>query len=128
VEIVMKVKKLLGKNLNRVNTISPDAPVSKAIKLMSKKETNVLVVSDNGKIVGILTDADYDRKVILKGKKSRYTLVREIMTTKVISTNPNQTLSKCLSLMTKNHFRHLPVTENEELIGLLSIEDIRRNT
>jgi CBS domain-containing protein len=124
----MKVKKLLAKNGIKVNTISPDAIVSDALKLMSKKETDALVVSDNGEMVGILTETDYDRKVILKGKKSKYTRVKDIMTSNVISTTPKQKVNKCLSVMTKNNFQHMPVLENDHLVGLLSIEDIKKYT
>jgi CBS domain-containing protein len=126
--MIMKVKKLLSKKGKQVSTISPDVKVSDAVKLMSKKEIDALIVSDNGKMVGILTAADYDRKVILKGKKSKYTQVRDIMTSKVISTTPQQKLNKCLSMMTKNHFHHLPVLENDHVVGLLSIDDIKKYT
>lgn len=122
----MKVKKLLSKNGHKVNTISPDAVVSDAMKIMSKKETDALVVSDNGKMVGILTEADYDHKVILKGKKSRYTQVRDIMTSKVIHATPKQKLNKCLSMMTKNRVHHLPVLEDDRLVGLLSLDEIKK--
>ena len=124
----MKVKKLLGKNGHKVNTISPDALVSDAMKLMSEKEINALVVSENGKMVGILSEEDYARKVILKGKKDKKIRVRDIMTSDVIYTTPKQKLDKCLSLMVKNRFHHLPVLENDRLVGLLSIEDIKKNT
>ena len=126
--MIVKVKKLLGKKKHKVNTISPDAKVSDALKLMSKKKTNALVVSESGKMVGILSEEDYARKVILKGKKAKKFLVRDIMTSDVIYTTPKQKLDKCLSLMVKNRFHHLPVLENDRLVGLLSIEDIKRNT
>jgi len=124
----MKVKKLLGKKGHKVNTISPDAPVSDAMKLMSKKKVNTLVVSENEKMVGILSEEDYARKVILKGRKAKKIQVRDIMTSKVIYTTPNQKLDKCLSLMVKNRIHHLPVLENDRLVELLSIEDIKKNT
>ena len=124
----MKVKKLLGNKPKKVSTVSPDTSVFDAMKLMSKKETDALVVSENGKMVGIITSSDYDRRVILKGKKSKYTQVRDIMTSKVMYTSPKQKLDKCLSMMTNNRFHHLPVLENDRLVGLLSIEDIRKYT
>jgi CBS domain-containing protein len=124
----MKVKKLLGKKKQKVNTISPDTPVSDAMKLMSKKKINALVVSEKGKMVGILSEEDYARKVILKGKKVKKIRVKDIMTSKVIYTTPDQKLDKCLSLMVKNRFHHLPVLEKDRLVGLLSIEDIKKNT
>lgn len=124
----MKVKKLLSKKELKANTTSPDAPVSDALKLMSKKKVSALVVSEKGKMVGILSEEDYARKVILKGKKAKKIRVRDIMTSKVIYTTPDQKLDKCLSLMVKNRFHHLPVLENDRLVGLLSIEDIKKNT
>ena len=124
----MKVKKLLGKKGLKANTTSPDAPVSDALKLMSKKKVSALVVSEKEKMVGILSEEDYARKVILKGKKAKKIRVRDIMTSKVIYTTPDQKLDKCLSMMVKNRFHHLPVLENDRLVGLLSIEDIKKNT
>ena len=126
----MKVKKLLDKKKHKVNTIPPDATVSDALKLMAKKEINALVVSEKGNMVGIISEEDYARKAILKGKKANKIRVRDIMTSKVIYTNPNQKLDKCLSLMTKNRIHHLPVLENGSgsLVGFLSIEDIKKNT
>ena len=124
----MKVKKLLGKKKYEANTIPPDAPVPDALKLMSQKERDALVVSENGNMVGIITQEDYARKVILKGKKAKKIRVRDIMTSKVIYTTPKQKLNKCLSLMTKNRIHHLPVLEDDHVVGLLSIEDIKKNT
>jgi CBS domain-containing protein len=123
--MIMKVKKLLGKNGHGVNTISPDAPVSDALKLMSKKEINALVVSENGKMVGIVSEQDYERKIILKRKNPRETVVREIMTADVIHTSPDKKLGKCLSLMMKKRIHQLPVLEKERLVGMVTIEDIR---
>ena len=124
----MRVKKLLAKKKHKVDTISPDAPVSDAVKLMSQKENDALVVSENGNVVGIITQEDYARKVILKGKKAKKIRVRDIMTSKVIYTNPDRKLNKCLSLMTKNRIHHLPVLEDDHLVGFLSIEDIKKHT
>jgi CBS domain-containing protein len=121
----MKVKKLL-ENLKRdVVTISPDASVYDALQLIANKEIDVLVVVENEKVVGILSKRNFTRKMILKKKKSKKTLVRDIMTSKVIQTTPNQKVDKCLSLMTKNRFRHIPVLKKDRLVGLLSIEDIK---
>jgi CBS domain-containing protein len=121
----MKVKKLLEKQKREVVTISPDATVYDALKLMAEKEIGALVVVENGKMVGIISERDCARKMILKKKKSKKTLVRDIMTAKVIQTTPNQKVDKCLSLMTKNRFRHIPVLEKDRLVGILSIEDIK---
>ena len=121
----MKVKKLLEKLKREAVTISPDATVYDALQLIAKKEIDVLVVVDKEKVVGILSKRNFTRKMILKKKKSQKTPVREIMTSKVIQTTPNQKVDKCLSLMTKNRFRHIPVLEKDRLVGILSIEDIK---
>ncbi len=121
----MKVKKLLEKQEREVVTISPDAAVYDALKLIADKEVDVLVVVEKEKVVGILSKRNFTRKMILKKKTSKKTLVRDIMTSKVIQTSPNQNVDKCLSLMTKNRFRHIPVLKKDRLVGILSIEDIK---
>ena len=121
----MRVKKLLEKKGHEVYTISPEATVYNALQLMAEKEIGALVVVEDTKMVGILSERDYARKIILKGKSSKETQVREIMTTKVIHTSLDKKVGKCLSLMTKHHFRHLPVLEKERLVGILSIEDVK---
>ncbi len=115
----------MDKKGHDVYSVSPDATVYDALKLMAEKEIGALVVLEGGKMVGILSERDYARKIILKGKSSKETAVREIMTSKVIHTNPDQKVRKCLSLMTKHHFRHIPVLEEERLVGILSIEDVK---
>ena len=121
----MKVKKLLEKQKREVVTISPDATVYDALQLIANKEVGVLVVVEKEKVVGILSKRNFTRKMILKKKQSKKTLVRDIMTSKVIQTTPNQKVDKCLSLMTKNRFRHIPVLKKDRLVGILSIEDIK---
>ena len=121
----MKVKKLLEKQKREVVTISPDATVYDALQLIANKEIGVLVVVEKEKVVGILSKRNITRKMILKKKKSKKTRVRDIMTSKVIQTTPNQKVDKCLSLMTKNRFRHIPVLKKDRLVGILSIEDIK---
>jgi CBS domain-containing protein len=121
----MKVKMLLEKQKREVVTISPDASVYDALELVANKEIDVLVVVEKEKVVGILSKRNFTRKLILKKKKSKKTLVRDIMTSKVIQTTPNQKVDKCLSLMAKNRFRHIPVLKKDRLVGILSIEDIK---
>jgi CBS domain-containing protein len=121
----MQVKKLLDKKGHDVYSVSPDATVYDALKLMAEKEIGALVVLEDGKMIGIVSERDYARKIILKGKSSKETRVREIMTSEVIHTRPDQKVQKCLSLMTKHHFRHIPVLENDRLVGILSIEDVK---
>ena len=121
----MRVKKLLDQKGHKVYSVSPDTTVYDALKLMAEKEVGALVVLENKKMVGILSERDYARKIILKGKSSKETPVREIMTSEVIYTSPDNKVKKCLSLMTKHRFRHIPVLEKEQLVGILSIEDIK---
>ena len=121
----MKVKKLLEKIKREVVTISPDASVYDALQLIANKEIDVLVVVDKEKVIGILSKRNFARKMNLKKKTSKKTLVKDIMTSKVIQTTPNQKVDKCLSLMTKNRFRHIPVLKKDRLVGILSIEDIK---
>ena len=121
----MKVHKLLEKQKREAVTISPDATVYDALQLIANKEIGVLVVVEKEKVVGILSKRNITRKMILKKKKSQKTRVRDIMTSKVIQTTPNQKVDKCLSLMTKNRFRHIPVLKKDRLVGILSIEDIK---
>ena len=121
----MRVKKLLDSIGRDVDTVSPDETVYDALALMAEKEIGALVVVEKEKVVGILSKRNFTRKMILKKKKSKKTLVRDIMTAKVIQTAPNQKVDKCLSLMTKNRFRHIPVLEKDRLVGIISIEDIK---
>ena len=121
----MRVKELLNSIGRDVNTISPGVTVYDALALMAEKEIGALVVLEKKKMVGILSERDYARKIILKGKSSKETLVREIMTSDVIHVSPDQKVGKCLSLMTKKRIRHMPVLEEDRLVGLLTIEEIK---
>jgi CBS domain-containing protein len=94
------------------------------LKLMAEKDVGALVVTDGGRLAGIISERDYARKVILHGKSSHDILVREIMTAKVITVHPGQTVEDCMALMTSKRIRHLPVTDGERLVGVLSIGDL----
>lgn len=118
------VRQLLQTKGGEVHSIGPDARVIDALKLMADKEIGALVVIDKGKLAGILSERDYARKVILLGKSSQDIAVREIMTEKVVTIQPTQTVEDCMALMTSRRVRHLPVSEGERLIGLLSIGDL----
>lgn len=107
-----------------IHSIAPDARVFDALKLMAEKNVGALVVLENGKLTGIFSERDYARKVILHGKSSHDMQVREIMTAKVITMHPGQTVEDCMALMTVKRIRHLPVMEDERLIGILSIGDL----
>ncbi|OTG96087.1 MULTISPECIES: CBS domain-containing protein [Acinetobacter] len=105
-------------------TISPESTVLEAISLMADKGIGALVVTDQDKVVGILSERDYTRKVILMERTSKETTVSEIMTAKVLTVTKSNSVEDCLDLMTDRHLRHLPVVENDKLIGLISIGDL----
>ena len=107
-----------------VFSIAPDALVYDALKLMADKDVGALVVMEGGRLAGIISERDYARKVILHGKSSHDIHVREIMTSKLITVHPGQSVPECMALMTERRVRHLPVIESEQLIGLLSIGDL----
>jgi len=109
-------------------TIDATQPVLDAIKCMAEKNIGALLVTDGQKLTGIISERDYARKVILRGKSSRETLVSEIMSDNVISVAPDDTIDTCMSLMTKYNIRHLPVLERGKITGVLSIGDLVRAT
>lgn len=108
-------------------TIAPDDTVFEALRLMATKGVGALLVTQDEKMIGIVSERDYARKVILKGRTSRDTLVNEIMTPNVITVHPDQTIEECMELMTEHRVRHLPVLENNRLIGVISIGDVLKN-
>jgi len=105
-------------------TISPDAKVIDALKLMSEKDIGALIVTEGRELVGILSERDYARKVMLRGKSSLDTPVKEIMTSGVYYVDPETTTQECLALMTKNRIRHLPVMRDRKIHGIVSIGDV----
>ena len=108
--------------------VLPDATVFDALKLMADKDVGALVVLDGEKLVGIFSERDYARKIILLGKSSKETLVREIMTDKVLCVRPEQTVQQCMALMTEKRIRHLPVLDHKKVIGVISIGDVVKET
>ena len=118
------ISQLLQAKGREIHSIAPGARVFDALRLMADKNVGALVVLDDGKLAGIFSERDYARKVILLGKSSHDIAVREIMTAKVITVHPGQTIEECMALMTAKRIRHLPVTEGERLIGVLSIGDL----
>lgn len=107
-----------------VATIGPDASVYDAIAAMADKEIGSLVVMEGGRVVGLISERDYARKVILKGRLSKDTRVREIMAVRVPYARPDQTVEECMAVLTDQRVRHLPVMENDRLIGIISIGDL----
>ena len=118
------VMQLLQAKGREIHAIGPDSRVIDALKLMAEKDVGALVVMEGGRLAGIISERDYARKVILLGKSSHEILVREIMTGKVYTVNPGQTVEECMALITVKRIRHLPVTEGDRLIGVLSIGDL----
>lgn len=105
-------------------SIRPDVPVLDALKLLAQKDVGAVLVMDGSRLAGIMTERDYARKVVLQGKSSGATPVSEIMTKEVVCVTPNQTNEECMALMTGKRLRHLPVIDNERVIGVLSIGDL----
>jgi CBS domain-containing protein len=105
-------------------SIGPGASVFDALKLMAEKDVGALVVLDGDNLVGIISERDYARKIVLLGRASPTTQVREIMTTDVVCIDPEQNVNECMAVVTEKRIRHLPVLENGKLIGLISIGDL----
>ena len=118
------IKQLLENKGNELLTINPNSSVYDAIKSMADHHVGSLVVLENGNLVGIITERDYSRNVILKGKSSINTPVKDIMTKNVLCTNLNQTVDEAMALMTEKRVRHLPIIEDNKVIGIISIGDL----
>jgi len=118
------VKQLLEGKTTRLLSISPDASVFEALQLMAAKDVGALVVLEGERLAGIFSERDYARKVVLVGKFSKETALREIMTAKVLCVRPEQTVDQCMALMTEHRIRHLPVLDGSKVIGVISIGDV----
>ncbi len=119
-----KVSNILKIKPNITFSVTPDTFVYNALELMFEKNVSALVVLENEKLVGIFTERDYARKVILKGKASKQTLISEIMTEDLITVSPDTGIDDCMRLMTNRFIRHLPVVSEDLLIGIISIGDV----
>ena len=118
------VKQLIQAKGGAVHAIAPEQKVFEALRLMAEKDVGALVVMTGNALVGILSERDYARKVILLGKSSHDLAVRDIMTERVVTIHPAQTVDDCMALMTARRIRHLPLVENDRLLGILSIGDL----
>ena len=118
------VKEILGSKGNRVWSVSAESTVFEALELMAAKEIGAVPVLEGGKPIGILSERDYARKVILLGRDSRQTPVREIMTPDPVCIGPERTAQDCMAVMTESRVRHLPVMDDGQLVGLVSIGDL----
>jgi len=121
------VSQLLNKKGHEIHAIAPDATVFEAIKLMSSLSVGALLVLEGTRLVGVISERDYTRKVILKGRSSATTRVEEIMTNKVICVSPDNNVGQCMLLMTENQIRHLPVLEKSMVVGVITIMDVIRH-
>ena len=118
------INEILTQKGTAVWCISPEATVFEAIQLMADKNIGAVLVTDRDKLVGILTERDYTRKVALKGKSSKQTAVKEILTGDIIHVNPGHTVEECMRLMTAHRVRHLPVLKGSQILGIVSIGDL----
>jgi CBS domain-containing protein len=118
------VRQLLATKGNDVWAMSPQATVFDALELMAEKNIGAILVLTDGQLCGVMSERDYARKVVLAGKSSSSTTVSEIMTRPVLVVHPDQTIDKCMALMTDKRLRHLPVIEDDQLVGMVSIGDV----
>ena len=125
-EIAGSVGAILAHKGSAVWSIAPNAMVFDAIQLMADKNVGALPVVEQGELLGIISERDYTRKVILKGKSSKDTPVRDVMTQKPVTVQPGDSVSECMHLMTEKRVRHLPVMDGGKMVGLLSIGDLVR--
>lgn len=119
-----KISEILDQRSKEIWSVRSDQPVLEAIRIMAEKGIGALLVMDDGRLVGVLSERDYARKVILEDRSSKNTLIREIMTRDVFTVSPQSEVSECMTIMTDNDFRHLPVLQGDEVVGMISIGDL----
>ena len=118
------IAQLLNTKGNQIWSVKPEATIFEALEIMSEKEIGALLVMEGEKLMGIFSERDYARNVILKGKSSKNTLVGELMTKKVFFIDSEKTINDCMAIMTIKHVRHLPIIENDKVIGMVTIGDV----
>jgi CBS domain-containing protein len=121
---IEKIATLLQRKGGQVYSVPPSVSVFDALGVMAERDVGALLVMDGTRLVGVLSERDYARKVILKGLSSREALVCDIMSSPVVSVSPRQTVDECMALMTAEHVRHLPVMEEGRVVGVVSIGDL----
>jgi CBS domain-containing protein len=120
------ISQFLEQSKRPVYSVEPSATVREALEIMAQQNIGALLVLDDHSLVGIFSERDYARKVVLKGKSSNDAKVSEIMTSKVITINTKHTIDQCMQIMTDNHIRHLPIVNDQDVMGLISIGDVVR--
>ena len=123
-KVAITVQQVLGHKTHSLSTIAPDATVFDALTLMADHNIGSLIVLDGERLAGIFTERDYARRIILLGKSSKETKVREIMTQKVLCVRPEHTVDECMALMSEKRVRHLPVLDHKKVVGVISIGDV----
>ena len=118
------IDSILARKGGDIFSILPDATVFEAIEMMDQKNVGALIVMENNRLIGMISERDYTRKVFLRGKRSRETKVAEIMSTNVTTARPQEGVDECLRVMTEKHIRHLPVIDGENIVGIISIGDL----
>ena len=118
------VSELLKRRPGMVWTIAPDVSVFEALQQLAQREVGALMVMAKGKLVGVVSERDYTRKVALQGRNSRETLVADIMTSRVVTVSPEVQTHACMALMSQHRIRHLPVVDNDNVLGMISIRDL----
>ena len=118
------IAQLLNAKGDQIWSVEPKATIFEALEIMSEKEIGALLVMEDGKLTGIFSERDYARKVILKGKSSKETQVGELMTKKVFYMDPQKTINDCMAMMTAKRIRHVPVIEDNQVMGIVTIGDV----
>ena len=122
------VRQLLDTKSPEIYSIEPDAPVIDAIRLMAERRIGALLVMEGPRLAGMVSERDYARKIVLQGRSSKDTPVREIMTEEVVSVTPQDNSDHCMELVTESRIRHLPVVEDGQVVGVISIGDLVKAT
>ena len=122
--MTVTIASILSRKGSKIFSVEPEATVYETIALMAQKGVGAMLVVSEGQLVGIVSERDYARKVMLMGRSSKDTLVKEIMTSKVVTATPEHTVDDCMRIVTHNHIRHLPVLAGDKLVGVVSIGDL----